>query len=137
MSGQSILQSIDQKDIIAVLGRGSEFEGKLTFEGAIRIDGKFSGEIFSDGTLIIGDGALVKAEVTVASVVLQGELIGNVKAPNCLEIHSTAHLVGNIFTPTLSVEKGGVFEGNSVMESSRKAPRAATPAPPPVPVPGA
>ncbi|MFH1532036.1 MAG: polymer-forming cytoskeletal protein [Pseudomonadota bacterium] len=133
MSGQSILQSIEQKDIIAVLGRGSEFEGKLTFEGALRIDGKFSGEIFSDGTLIVGDGAVVKAEVSVASVVIQGQLIGNIKAPNCLELHSSAHLVGNIFTPTLSVEKGAVFEGNSVMESGRKAPREALPAPPPVP----
>ncbi len=106
MSGQSILQGIEQKDIIAVLGRGSEFEGKLTFEGALRIDGKFSGEIFSDGTLIVGDGAVVKAEVSVASVVIQGQITGNIKAPNCIELHSSAHLVGNIFTPTLSVEKG-------------------------------
>ncbi len=133
MSGQSILQGIEQKDIIAVLGRGSEFEGKLTFEGALRIDGKFSGEIFSDGTLIVGDGAVVKAEVSVASVVIQGQITGNIKAPNCIELHSSAHLVGNIFTPTLSVEKGAVFEGNSVMDSGRKAPREATPAPPPVP----
>jgi len=134
MSGQSILQSIEKKDIIATLGRGSEFEGKLTFEGALRIDGRFSGEIFSDGTLIVGDGASVKAEVSVGSVVIQGQLTGNVKAPNCIEIHSSAHLVGNTFTPTLYVEKGGVFEGNSVMESGRKAPREVSKAPPPAPV---
>jgi cytoskeletal protein CcmA (bactofilin family) len=75
----------------------------------------------------------VKAEVSVAAVVIQGQMTGNIKAPNCIEIHSSAHLVGNIFTPTLSVEKGAVFEGNSVMENGRHAPREASPPPPPVP----
>lgn len=127
MASQSLLESLDSKSVIADLGRGSEFEGKLTFEGAVRIDGRFTGEVFSDGILIVGENAQVKAEVVVASVVIQGRLVGNVKASSCIELHSTAHLVGNIFTPTLYVQKGAIFEGSSIMESRAGAERRALP----------
>ena len=49
-------------EITTILGKGSAFDGKLTFEGAVRIDGEFSGEIRTDGTLIVGETAEVKAE---------------------------------------------------------------------------
>src|SRR3954449_12790804 len=51
------------KDVTTLLGRGSEFEGKLSFEATVRIDGKLTGEIFSDDVLIVGEGAEVKAEI--------------------------------------------------------------------------
>ena len=117
MADESILGGIDQKDIIAVLGKGSEFEGKLTFEGVVRIDGRFTGEIFSKGILIIGENAKVKAEIQVATVVVKGEMTGNIKAPNCVELHAPARLVGNLITPCLYVQKGVIFEGHTIMES--------------------
>ena len=117
MADDSILNTLDQKDIIAVLGKGSEFEGKLTFEGAVQIDGKFTGEVFSKGTLIIGENANVKAEVAVSNVVIRGDMTGNIRAHNCVELHSPARLVGNIVTPALYVQKGVIFEGNTIMES--------------------
>jgi len=117
MADESILSGIDQKDIIAVLGKGSEFEGKLTFEGVVRIDGRFTGEIFSKGVLIIGESAKVKAEIQVASVVVKGEMTGNIKAPSCVELHAPARLVGNLITPCLYVQKGVIFEGHTIMES--------------------
>lgn len=117
MVDDSVMNTIESKDIIALLGKGSEFEGKLTFEGAVQIDGKFTGEVFSKGTLIIGENAKVKAEIAVASVVVKGEVSGNIKAPNCVELHAPARLVGNIMTPALYVQKGVIFEGNTIMES--------------------
>jgi cytoskeletal protein CcmA (bactofilin family) len=116
MANQSLMETLDAKAVIADLGKGSEFQGKLTFEGAVRIDGRFHGEIFSEGILIIGETAQVKAEINVASVVVQGQLVGNIKAANCIELHSTCHLVGNIYSPCLYVQKGAIFEGNSVMD---------------------
>jgi cytoskeletal protein CcmA (bactofilin family) len=107
-----------------ILGRGSEFEGKLTFEGTIRIDGKFTGEIFSDGTLIIGEGAKVKAEITVETVVVQGEVLGNIKAKAGVELHASGRLRGNMQTASLVVHKGAIFDGNCVMEGREGAPRA-------------
>jgi cytoskeletal protein CcmA (bactofilin family) len=104
-------------NINALLGKGSEFEGKLTFEGTVRIDGRFAGEIFSEETLVVGEGAKLKAEVNVGSLVLYGELVGNVRASHTVELHAPARLIGNIATPALMIESGVIFEGNSKMEN--------------------
>ena len=104
-------------NINALLGKGSEFEGKLTFEGTVRIDGRFSGEIFSEETLVIGEGAKIKAEVNVGSLVLFGEIVGNVKALQHAELHAPARLIGNLTTPSLMVESGVILEGTCKMEN--------------------
>lgn len=140
MTEASVLSTIESKDIIALLGKGSEFEGKLTFEGAVQIDGRFTGEVFSKGVLIVGENAKIKAEIAVASVVIKGEVTGNIKAANCVELHSPARLLGNIMTPTLYVQKGVIFEGNTIMESEGvgrprqpQQPGANADGPPPIP----
>src|SRR3981081_177558 len=69
-----------QSELNALLGKGSQFEGKLLFEGTVRIDGKFSGEIISTDTLIVGEGAEVKANVQVGSLVCLGDYQGEAKA---------------------------------------------------------
>ena len=102
-------------EVNALLGKGSEFEGKLTFEGTVRIDGKFEGEVFSDDTLIIGEGARVKAEINVSTVLIYGDVIGNVSARTAVELHAPARLKGNISAPSLVVEQGVVFDGNCKM----------------------
>lgn len=104
-------------NINALLGKGSEFEGKLTFEGTVRIDGRFNGEIFSEETLVVGEGAKLRAEINVGSLVLYGEIIGNVRAHHAVELHSPARLIGNIQTPALMIEAGVIFEGASKMEN--------------------
>lgn len=104
------------QDVNALLGKGSEFEGKLTFEGSVQIDGVFTGEIFSDGTLIIGQGAKVKAEISVDTFILYGEMSGNVKAKSSIEIHSSGKLKGNIQTSILIVAKGAIFDGSCTMQ---------------------
>lgn len=102
-------------DVNTLVGRGSHFEGKMTFEGVVRIDGSFAGEIVSDDTLIIGEGAEVRAELDVATVVIYGAVYGNIRASNCVELHAPSHLVGNIVSPALVVERGAVFDGNCRM----------------------
>lgn len=135
MPEDSILNTLDKKDIIAMLGNGSEFEGKLTFEGAVQIDGKFTGEVFSKGTLIIGENARMKAEIAVSNVVVRGDVAGNIRAHNCVELHAPARLIGNIVTPALFVQKGVIFEGNTIMESdaTQRSGRVPGDAPPPLP----
>jgi len=108
-------------DLNALLGRGSEFEGKLTFEGTVRIDGKFTGTIVTNDVLVIGEGAKVNAEISCGSVIVHGEINGNVKAKSAVELHHPARMRGNVETPSLMVEKGGVFEGQSKMEGIEKA----------------
>src|SRR6476646_7001676 len=86
--------------LTALLGRGSEFDGKLNFEGTVRIDGTFTGEIGTNDMLIIGEGAKVTADITCGSIVVNGEV------------------PGDITTPSLMIDKGVVFDGNSKMDSA-------------------
>ncbi|MEZ4846129.1 MAG: polymer-forming cytoskeletal protein [Bdellovibrionota bacterium] len=62
----------------AVLDRGSEFEGKLTFEGTVRIDGKFKGDIFSESHMVIGESGRVEGTATVGSVSISGNFNGDI-----------------------------------------------------------
>jgi len=107
-------------DLNALLGRGSEFDGKLTFEGTVRIDGKFTGQIQSGDVLVIGEGAKVSAEVSCGTVIVHGEVTGNIRAKNGVELHHPARVRGNIETPSLMVEKGVLFEGQAKMENLDK-----------------
>lgn len=102
-------------EVNALLGKGSEFDGKLTFEGTVRIDGRFKGEIFSEDTLIIGENAYVEAEIRVATVVVYGDVVGNIHSLHCVELHAPAKLRGNITTPNLQADKGVIFDGNVKM----------------------
>ena len=120
-------------DLTALLGRGSEFEGKLTFEGTVRIDGKFTGTIVTNDVLVVGEGAKVNAEISCGTVIVHGEINGNVKAKTAVELHHPARMRGNVETPSLMVEKGVIFEGQTKMEGVEKA-AAGKPALSPAPI---
>lgn len=105
-------------EITTLLGRGAQFEGKLTFDGTVRIDGRFKGEVFSDDTLVIGEGAVVEAEIEIGEVIIQGTVVGNIKAKRSIEIHAPGRVKGDLHTPTLQIDKGVIFEGRSFMEAA-------------------
>jgi len=102
----------------AVLDRGSEFDGKLTFEGTVRIDGKFKGEINSEANLVIGETGKVEADINVGTISISGEVKGTVTARTKVTIHAPAIVRGNIHTPSLVIEEGVTFEGSCVMDKS-------------------
>jgi cytoskeletal protein CcmA (bactofilin family) len=102
----------DMSDAKYTLGKGSEFEGKLKFEGTVIIDGKFKGEIRSTGTLVIGAKALVEAEIEVGSCVIIGKFKGNIVAKSKLEMQKPAVVKGNIASPILMIQEGVSFDGN-------------------------
>ena len=105
-------------EINAVLGRGSAFEGKLTFEGTVRIEGKFTGEIHTNDTLVVGEGAEVNAEIYAGSVVVSGgQVTGNVRARTVIELERGARVRGNLETPALKIEKGVILVGSCNMEN--------------------
>ena len=101
--------------ISGLLEKGCEFEGKLTFEGTVRINGKFVGEIFSDGTLVIGEGAIVEGKVDCGNVLIHGEVNGTLRAHDRIEMHTPAVVEGDITAQTLVIDEGVVFEGSCSM----------------------
>jgi cytoskeletal protein CcmA (bactofilin family) len=107
---------IKSSELEAFLGKDTSFEGKMIFEGVARLDGKFQGEIFSGDVLIIGETAAINAKVKVGTLIVDGEVSGDVSAASKIEIHSTGKLKGNITAPALVIREGGFFEGSCKME---------------------
>lgn len=103
-------------EITALLGRGTRFEGKLLFDGRLRIDGCFQGVIRSDDTLIIGDGAEVDAQVDVANVIIRGGVVrGAIRARHSIELYVPAHVTASLHAPSVFIDKGVHFEGTCKM----------------------
>jgi cytoskeletal protein CcmA (bactofilin family) len=108
-------------DIKAFLGEGTEFEGKLIFTGAVRLDGKFKGEILGKGTLVVGQGARIEADINVDSLMVGGDVRGAVEVRERMEIDTTGKFYGNIKTGIFIVHEGGLFEGNCQMDKGAAA----------------
>jgi cytoskeletal protein CcmA (bactofilin family) len=115
-------------EVHTLLGKGSEFEGKLTFEGQVRIDGKFSGQIHTKDVLVVGEGARINAEIYAGTVIVNGVVEGNIRATQMIELHQPGRIKGNIESPALSMDKGVIFEGSCKMENLGKV-AAVTPLP--------
>ena len=114
-------------EITALLGSGTRFDGKLTFEGTVRIDGTFTGEILSSDVLIVGEGAEVRADVRVGTLIVQGGVIhGDIRAVEQVEIHYPGQVHGNIISPSLFIDKGVVFEGECRMDPVSEDPASST-----------
>ncbi|MCU0554033.1 MAG: polymer-forming cytoskeletal protein [Syntrophales bacterium] len=111
-------------EIKAFLGEGTEFEGKLIFTGAVRLDGKFKGEILGKGTLVVGQGGRIEADIQVDSLMVGGDVRGTVEVRERMEIDSTGRLTGNIKTGVFIVHEGGLFEGNCQMAKGGATPKA-------------
>lgn len=106
-----------------LLGHGAEFEGKLTFAGTVRIDAKFKGSIMTNDVLVVGEHAKIDADITCGTIVVHGEVNGNINAKTAIELRSQAKVRGDIETPSLMIEKGAHFQGQSKMpERERSSP---------------
>jgi len=122
LGGKSLLTKSDSKpqpateEISAFLGKETVFEGKMCFQGMFRMEGKFEGEFFESGTLIVGETAVVKGKIGVNTIVIFGLVEGEIHAKGRVEIHPKGKFHGNLFTPILIIEEGGMFEGNCKMD---------------------
>ncbi|MBM4339618.1 MAG: polymer-forming cytoskeletal protein [Deltaproteobacteria bacterium] len=122
MSGKSIFTksgmgtSSTPEEISAFLGKETLFEGKMTFRGVFRLDGKFEGEIFESGTLIVGESAQIKGKIGVNIIIINGQVEGELHASERTEIHSTGKFSGTLITPSLIINEGGTLNGHCQME---------------------
>lgn len=97
------------------LSKTTSFDGKLVTEGAVRIDGKFCGEISVKGDLLIGEEGLIQANVSARNLLISGELKGSVSVSGRVEITSSGKLFGDISVGQMVIDEGAVFEGNCQM----------------------
>ncbi len=107
---------VPSNELTALLGRGTRFEGKLHFEGRLRIDGSFSGQILCDDTLVIGEGAFVDADILAATVIIRGGKVrANIRATRAIELHVPAEVSGTIRAPEVFMDKGVQFTASCTM----------------------
>lgn len=112
---------VQRGNLTAFIDEGSEIEGKYTFSGTLMLNGKFQGEIASTDTLIIGERGVVNATVRAGTVIVNGELVGNVGASERIELRGSARVFGDLETPVVIVEEGVLFEGHCRMTKTKPA----------------
>ncbi len=102
-------------DIIAFVGEEVTFKGTIRYQGTVRVDGKLEGEIYTDGNLIIGQKAVIKAKIEAGTITCQGQITGEVLAKNRVKLLTPAVFDGTISTPLLSMDEGVMFNGSCNM----------------------
>lgn len=108
------------RDEIAYLGSDTVYEGKLSFKGTVRIEGKFIGEIISDGTLNIGKDAQVRGTLSVGELLVSGHFNGEAAVKRRTVLYSTGVLEGRLQSPKLLTEEGAIIEGQVMMREETK-----------------
>jgi cytoskeletal protein CcmA (bactofilin family) len=101
--------------LTAFVDEGSEIEGKYTFSGTVMLNGKFKGEISTNGTLIVGEKSVINADIRAGQVLVNGEVVGNVQATERVELKRTARMFGDVEAPIIVIEEGVLFEGHCRM----------------------
>ncbi|MEP6923915.1 MAG: polymer-forming cytoskeletal protein [Pyrinomonadaceae bacterium] len=117
---ESITRDIKEGRLSGFIGSGTSLTGETDFKSMLRVDGHLIGKITSEsGTLYVGSGGLVDANVSVAATVVHGTINGDIIASERIELGRTAKVVGNIQTPSLVMEQGAILEGNCSMMQAK------------------
>jgi cytoskeletal protein CcmA (bactofilin family) len=106
------------KDTISTfIGPGVSVEGEIEFQGSIRLDGRIKGRIFTDnGTVIIGEKAVISADLFVDAAIIMGEVNGTIDAREKIEVYPPGRIFGDIQAPSISIDSGVVFNGTCMMK---------------------
>ncbi len=110
------VSNIDESNVITTVADDLHIAGTITFKSSLMINGSLDGEIVSEGLLIVGPTAKVKAKITTKNLVSHGEIQGDVTASEQVVLKKTAVQMGNITTPDIIVESGSIFNGSCMME---------------------
>lgn len=104
-----------QVQISTLIGKGSELMGDFSVEGSARIDGKVDGNVTVTGTLIVGSNGKIAGDVTAKAVVIGGEVLGDIIAPEKTELTATAKVLGDVTTQVIVIDENAVFQGKCDM----------------------
>ena len=121
--GGAVMSSVSSKmeatpDVSAFIGKGVDFKGTIIYNGTVRIDGTLEGEVQTDGILLIGEEAVLKAKVSAGTVVCKGKITGDVTATEKIRLRAPAVLNGGVKAPMISIEEGVLFNGTIEMTHS-------------------
>ncbi len=109
--------SMDQTNVAAFIGHGVEFKGIIKYQGNVRIDGQLDGEVHANGTLYLGEQAVLRAKISAQAVISKGQITGDITAREKVQLLAPAIIDGSILTPSLLMEEGVTFNGTLEMSA--------------------
>ncbi len=115
------ISTSDTSTISTLLGRDTRIDGTFAFNETIRVDGRIQGKLLSDkGTVIIGENAVIDADVQVGVAIVRGKVNGRIEASQKIEIYAPAQVEGDICAPTITIDSGVIFNGKCEMQQGTK-----------------
>jgi cytoskeletal protein CcmA (bactofilin family) len=119
-----LAREIKDGSLSGYVGHGTIITGDTTFKGMMRVDGRVAGKLTSEnGTIIVGDGGQVDANLDLAVAIIRGTVNGDIIATQRIELGRTAKVRGNIQTASLAIDQGAFFEGSCRMSPIAKSER--------------
>ncbi len=107
---------------IQMLGPQAVLEGSLVFEGSLFMNGHVKGAIESrTGSIVIGEDAVIHADIFVRTATVNGEIKGTVRATERIELHPPARVYGDLTAPVVIIHEGVIFEGNCAIKPKEDA----------------
>jgi len=107
-----------QNRIDSLIGASTRIEGNVVFSGGLRVDGAIRGNVSAppdqSGTLVLSQNARIDGEVQVAHLVINGTVIGSIRASESLELQPNARVKGDVYYKTLEMQQGAIVEGKLV-----------------------
>ncbi len=113
-------RKVEEKTTTSVIGKETEFKGSIKDKGSIRIDGSFQGEIETEGSLIVGEDAVVQAKIKAKAVIIGGKVVGDISCEERVELFSSGSLEGKVMAYDLTIAEGAFFNGECRMTPEGK-----------------
>lgn len=105
-----------------LIGRQTEIAGDVMFSGGLHIDGRIKGNVTASGdktsTLSVSEAGVIEGNVKVPSVVVNGRIVGEVRASERLTLGAKARIVGDVRYRVLQMEAGALVNGQLVYEGT-------------------
>ena len=121
-NGDGQQSKTSHNEVAGFLGSSGSVRGTLAYEGSMRIDGRMEGEIITDGSLVVGEGGIVRADIKAGVVVCGGTIEGNVIAKERVQLLAPSTMTGMVRTPLLIIEEGAQFNGTCEMKERHAQP---------------
>ncbi|MFC2165854.1 polymer-forming cytoskeletal protein [Acidobacteriota bacterium] len=104
----------------STLAPNTKIKGTIEGDESIVIKGHLTGDVLSKGLVWLDKGGQIQGQVKSPYVIVDGELIGNIKSAERVELRTESRMIGNIETESLAVAEGAVFEGEVHMPQRQK-----------------
>lgn len=109
-------EEIDTTKIDTIVGKDTVIDGVIEAKGVLRVEGKVTGKLNTNGDIIVAAGGLVEAEIKCRSISIAGTIRGDIESSGVLAIEPTGKLYGDISVAKLSIGDGAVFHGACKMQ---------------------